>query len=187
MYRAFFANPLVLPEQYDFLNVAGVLSPGVFKLEGGTRPYKWDIKDAAGTQGATETYRGLRPSENIKGKFLFLTAAQIDEFFNVFVQLLHYDATKTAPKPINVLHPVLAANGITDLIVQEVGPLTHEDDHQLWSVTVEFAEYLPAQKKNATTTPTNTKTTTNTKGKPTVQDVQDKEIERLLEQANTPI
>lgn len=187
MYRFFYANPLILPEQYDFLNVAGVLSPGVFKLDGGERPYKWDIKDAAGTQGATETYRGLRPSDDIKGKFLFWTAAQIDEFFNVFVPLLHYDATKTAPKPINVLHPVLAANGITDLIVKNVGPLTHEDGKQLWSVTVEFAEYLPAQKKNATTTPTSTKTTTNSKGKPTAQDVQDKEIERLLQQANTPI
>jgi len=182
-----FANPLTSPEQFDFLNVAGVLSPGIFKLEGGERPYKWDVKDAAGTQGATETYRGLRPSEDIKGKFLLWTVEQIDEFFNTFVPLLHYDATKKAPQPINVLHPVLAANGITNLVTKNVGPLVHEDGKQLWSVTVEFIEYRPAQKKNATTTPKSSKTTTNAQGKPSVQDVQDKEIEKLLKQATTPL
>jgi hypothetical protein len=182
----FYANPLRLPEQYDFLNVAGILSPGVFVLSGGSRPYKWDIKDAAGTQGATETYRGLRPSDDVKGKFLFWTADQIDEFFTKFVPLLHYDATKSSPKPIDVLHPVLAANGITTLVTTNVGPLTHEGQ-QLWSVTVEFTEFKPAKKKNATTTPNSTKTTTNTAGKPTAQDAQDKEIEKLLELAKKPI
>lgn len=189
LFGVLFANPLTSPEQYDFLNVAGVISPGVFVLDGGGRPYKWDVKDAAGTQGATETYRGLRPSESIKGKFLFWQASQIDEFYNNFVGLLHYDATKKDPKPVDVLHPALAANGITSLITIDVGPLTHEDGKQLWSVTVEFKEYRPAKKKNVTKTPVNTvpfgpPSNLAGGGKPTAQDEQDREIERLLARAN---
>lgn len=189
MFGVLFANPFDSPEQYDFINVAGVISPGLFKLQGGGRPYKWDTKDSAGTQGATQTYRGLRPSGNIKGKFCFWTKTQIDEFYNSFVGLLHYDATKANPKPIDVLHPVLAANGITSLITEEVGPLTHEDGKQMWTVEVEFSEYRPAAKKNATSTPTSTKTQgNNSKGsKPTVEDAQDIEIKKLLEKAKSPL
>jgi len=186
MFGVLFANPFTQPEQYDFLNVSGVISPGLFKLEGGSRPYKWDIKDAAGVQGATESYRGLRPSEDIKGQFLFWTADQVTEFYESFVVLLHYDATKKTALPVDVLHPVLAANGITSLITTSVGPLEHLDK-QLWGVTVEFKEYNPAKKKNVTTTPNKTKTTTNTAGKPTVQDAQDQEIQKLLALAQQPI
>lgn len=182
-----FANPLVSPEQFDFLNVAGTISPGVCKLEGSSRPYKWDVKDAPGSQGATETYRGWRPSEGIKFKFLMWTAAQIDEFFGTFVPLLQYDATKSNPKPINVLHPVLAANGITNIVTKEIGPLV-DSGSQLWSVTVEFIEYRPAPKKNATSTPTGTNSNSKpgTGNKPTAQDEQDKEIQRLLDKARQP-
>jgi hypothetical protein len=178
-----FANPLVSPEQFDFLNVAGTISPGVCKLEGSSRPYKWDIKDAPGSQGASETYRGWRPSEGIKFKFRFWTAAQIDEFFGTFLPLLQYDATKSSPKPVNVLHPVLAANGITNLVTKEIGPLIDEGN-QLWSVAVEFIEFRPAPKKNATSTPngTNINTKPDTGSKPTAQEQQNETAERLRRQ-----
>lgn len=182
-----YANPFDSPEQYDFLNVAGVINPGLFILDGGTRPYKWDVKDTAGAQGATITYRGLRPSDDIKGEFQFWTAAQITEFYGTFIALLQYDATKSNPKPVDVLHPVLAANGITSVVTKEIGPLKHVGK-QLWSVTVEFMEYRPAKKKNATSTPTATKTDNKTNGgKPTAQDTQDKEITKLMALANAPL
>jgi len=193
MFGVLFANPFDSPEQYDFLNVAGVISPGLFKADGGSRPYKWDTKDSAGTQGATQTYRGLRPSDDLKGKFCFWTRAQVQEFYDSFVALLHYDATKANPKPIDVLYPSWAANGITSLITEKVGPLKHEDGKQLWTVDVEFSEYRPAAKKNATSTPTGTQTTSGNKGatgtgnKPTAQDAQDIEIEKLTNKAKTPL
>ncbi len=182
-----FANPLVSPEQFDYLNVAGTISPGVCKLEGGNRKYKWDVKDAPGTQGATETYRGWKVGDPIKFKFQLWTPAQIDEFFGTFLPLLEYDATKTNPKPVNVLYPVLAANGITNLVTDDIGPLVHEGN-QLWSVSVAFLEYRPAPKKNATSTPTgvNSNSKPKTGSKPTAQDAQDLEIQRLLEKAKQP-
>jgi hypothetical protein len=155
--------------------------------DGASRPYKWDLKDGAGIQGATITYRGLRPSEGIKFVFKFWTRDQIVEFYRDFLPLLTYDATKKAPKPISVLHPILAANDIFDLVTKEVGELTHEGQ-QLWSVAVEFIEYRPANKKNVTTTPKDSDTNKDETGdKPTVQDAQDIEIESLTNESLRPI
>ncbi len=182
-----YANPFTSPELYNVLITGGEESPGVCALvDGGGRPYKWDIKDQAGAQGASITYRGFRPSEGIAFKFKFWTAAQVDDFYNRYVPLLAYDATKTNPKPISVLHPVLMANDISSLVTDEIGPLTHEGQ-QLWTVTIKFTEYRPAKKKNVTSTPTGTTPSANSAAKPTVQDAQDQEISKLLAQAAAPL
>jgi hypothetical protein len=182
-----YANPLLNPSAFDVVVCAGVSSPGVFKLRGGGRPYKWDIKDAAAAQGATETYLGWKVSENIVGRFEFWESSQIDEFFNTFLPVLKYDATKTNPQPIQIVHPVLLANDITSVVTQNIGPLTHEG-LQLWIVEVEWAEYRQPPKKNVTTTPTGTNTNGDPKKKkPTAQDAQDLQIQQLLTEALKPV
>lgn len=182
------ANPFVRPDEYDFIVVAGTISPGLFQLlDGANRPYKWDTKDAAGAQGATITYRGLRPSE-IKTRFCFWTPDQIDTFYNSFVHLLQYDATKTKPKPVIVFHPALLANDITSLVVTNIGQLK-DLGGQLWSVAVDWLEYRPAKTKNITTTPKATKpaNSQNPGAKPTVLDTQDAELSALTAEARKPL
>lgn len=184
-------NPLRTPSLYDKLTVAGVDNPGVFVLvSGGGRPYKWDRKNPAGAQGATSTYRGWDLSTGIKGKFLLWTEAQIDEFFEVYLPLLQYDANKQEPKPVDVFHPALAQNGIKAIQVDEVGTLVDEGSgKQLWSVTVEFSEFSPAPKKNATATPESAKTAPDgsKETKPDVNDTLQREIEKELEMARRPV
>lgn len=183
------ANPLEAPEAWDKLNVAGVDNPGLFSLAGGGgRLYRWEVKDPAGGQGGFVTYRGWKLSENIKAKFQFWTATQIAEFYGSFLPLLQYDATKQAPKPVDVFHPALLANGITSVVVNEIGPLTDESQgKQLWSVTIDLTEYGPPPKKNATSTPDGAKASSGDGTKPSAQDEQDAEIEALLEEANKPL
>ena len=181
------ANPLVNPAAYNFVTCAGVKSPGIFKLSGGGRPYKWDIKDAAAAQGATETYLGWKISERIEGRFEFWLPGQIDEFYATFLPVLKYDATKTAPQPIQIFHPALLANDISSVITVHVGPLTH-DGGQLWVVEIEWAEYRPPPKKNVTTTPKGANANGDpNKKKPTAQDEQDRQIQELLNEAKKPI
>jgi hypothetical protein len=146
------ANPLVTPSAYDVIKIAGVTSPGVFKLHSGGRRYKWDVKFAKGSEGATETYQGWDPKKDIKGTFQFWRADQIDTFYQSFVPLLKYDATKTNPQPVPIEHPVLFESDILSVVTQEIGPLT-DLGRQLWSVTVEWIEFAPAKKKDVTTTP----------------------------------
>lgn len=183
-----YANPWDSPELYDILITAGVASPGICELtdEAG-RIFKWDRKDVAGAQGETITYRGLRGSQ-FAFKFKFWLKEQLIEFFEKFVPLLSYDGTKTTPKPISVLHPILAANDITSVVVEEIGSIKHDDGKQLWSVTVKFLEYRPAAKKNVTSTPKSTTNAAGAKavGKPSVLDTQDQQIAALMGQAFDP-
>ncbi len=184
------ANPLRNPELLDIAVISGRMAPGLFRLvDGGSRAYKWDVKDSAGAQGSTETYRGFKPSDGINGRFEFWTAEQIDEFYQVIIPLLKYDGTKKDPLPIALHHPVLYANDITQVVVEDIGPLK-DLGAQLWSVTVKFLEYRPAKKANVTSTPAklgrefhpdpNANTT------PTAADAQDRELEALLAEARKP-
>ena len=50
---SFTTDPLVTPGEWDVLYAAGQPSPGIFTLAGGQREYKWDVKEAPGSQGAT--------------------------------------------------------------------------------------------------------------------------------------
>lgn len=187
-------NPLRVPALYDILTVAGYDNPGIFILvSGGERGYKWDRKDPAGAQGATSTYRGWNVSTGIKGKFVFWTAVQIDEFFSTFISLFQLNAESKEPKPIEVFHPVLFANGITAVSVDSIGPLVDEGNgKQLWSVTIEMSEFRPAPKKNATATPKEPIVMSDphgdpNPGKPDVNETLRNEIAKELEMARRPL
>ena len=184
-------NPLRVPAYYDKLNIAGLDNPGVFILiSGGSRPYRWDRKSPAGSQGATSTYRGWDVSSGIKGKFVFWTADQIDEFFESYLPLLQYDANKQSPAPVDIFHPALNTNGVTAIQVDEIGPLVDDGNgKQMWSVTIEFSEFRPPPKKNATSTPNSAKTAPDgsSETKPSVEDDIDRELEKELEMARRPL
>jgi hypothetical protein len=182
------SNPLLNPEAFDVIVVAGVVNPGIVRVSGAERVFDWDVKDAPGSQGSTITYRGWKPTDSITLRFEFWEREQINEFYNEFVPLFYYDAAKTAPKPVDVFHPTLNANQVNSVVTKKIGPLTPEDK-QLWSVTIEVLEYRPAPKKNATSTPKGSAGTDPAKAaaKPTVEDEQDRQIAALLEQAKKPV
>jgi hypothetical protein len=192
-----FANPLRSPELINTIVIASVsFGPfgdvrGKFELldpEG--RPYKWDLKDAPGTQGATITFRGSRPSK-FKLKFTFGVgepsdqAAAMDLFDTTIAPLFFLDATKKQPKPLDVLQLLLAAVDIFALVPENIGGYEHEGGG-LYSYSIPCLEYAPAKKKNATSTPTSTVTTAKKTSSATFQDQQDREISSLLAKAAQP-
>lgn len=190
---ALLANPLLLPEFFDTLVAAGIsLGPapgsdvtGLFRLQDcDGRPFKWDQKDSPGTQGATITYRGWRPSK-MKFRFELWTPDDIDNFFALYLPSFQIDATKAAPKPVDVLHPVLSSLEIYSVVAETIGPLKHEGKG-LYSLTIEMLEYRQAKKKNVTTTPNTTSGTKPRQGVTTLEtfdDKQDAEIAALMNKA----
>ena len=182
-------NPLRVPQFYDKLNVAGVDNPGLFvRLGGGGRKFKWDRKDPSGSQGATSTYRGWEVTAGIKAQFQFWEAEQIDEFYESYLPLLQYDATKQSPKPVDIFNPALLANDVQAISVDEIGVL--EDlGKQLWSVTIEMSEFRPPPKKNATSTPKSAQASPDgsSQTKPSVEDKIDAEIAKERAQASRPL
>lgn len=186
-----FANPLDSPELMNTIVLAAKsFGPfgdfrGKFELQDcDGRPFKWDIKDAPGTQGATITYRGSRPSK-FRLAFYFWEAQQITDFDANIMPLLTIDATKTTPRPVDVLQLQLAALDIFSIVPGKVGEYHHEGKG-LISIKIECGEYNPSKKKNVTTTPNST-ITSGKPGKPrqlsTFEQNLDAENAKLLEQA----
>ncbi len=192
-----FVNPLRAPELVNTIVVAGV-SCGPFGdirakfelIDPKGRPFKWDIKDAPGTQGATITHRGSRPSQ-FTFKFTFGVgepvdqAKAIDDFDSKMAQLFQIDVTKKEPKPLDVLQIQLASVDIFAVVAENI--VGYEfDGAGLYVFTIHCLEYAPAKKKNATSTPTGTTTTPKKAQSQTFQDQQDREIASLLAKASQP-
>lgn len=171
-------SPLVDPSNYDKITIAGIDTGSlgfIVEVTGAERPYNWDVKRAAGSQGDTITYRGWSLAKP-KLKFKFWTDAGIQAFYDQVTPVIAYDADKQAPKPFDIYHPKLFANLIFWLVTEKIGDLVDEGA-QLWSVTVETLEYRQAKSKNATSTPEQSNSNQNGSAtKPTVLDDQDREI-----------
>lgn len=192
-----FVNPLRDPTSINTVVVAG-LSAGPFGdvrcmfelIDPKGRPFKWDVKDAPGTQGATITHRGARPSQ-FTFKFTFGVgepsdqADAMDRFDSTMAPLFQIDVTKKEPKPLDVLQVQLASVDIFAVVAESI--IGYEfQGNGLYTYTVHCLEYSPAKKKNATSTPNTTTTTAKKAQSATFQDQQDKEIESLLAKAAQP-
>ncbi len=185
-------GPIADPASYNRIIIAGVdtskSDAGVICVleAGGGREFVWDQKQTAGAQGFTTTYRGWKPSDGIKFRFLLWTPAQQDDFYQRIYPIIKIDAEKSEPKPVDIYHPVLFANDIFWVVTDDIGPLVDEGK-QLWTVTVTFREYRQAKPKNVTTTPNNANNAAGgANTKPSVTDDLQREIEAARREFEKP-
>ena len=183
------ANPLQSPEALDVAVIAGVTTapktldpPPITRiLDQDGRPYKWDTKDKAGAEGATQTYNGWKIGK-FKLRIECWTAEQIDYVEDTVVPLLRLQASKASPKPVSIYHVLLQARDVNACVIQQIGPWV-DLGRQLWSVTVECEEFRPAKKQNASTTPGSQKNNDKDgSGKPNIEDRLDAEIAKTYQQ-----
>ena len=157
-------NPIDYPQDWDFCTVGGVRSPGIIPkkgISGLDRVNKWDVKEGKGTKGATTTYVG-RPPIPFSIKFWLWTSAHF-QAWDAFASVLRYDPSKTSPgEAVSFFHPAAAdpSIGVSSVVVTKIGGITEEDDHGLYSRTVDFLEYAPAAQEAAVSTPAGSKYTT---------------------------
>lgn len=180
-----YADPINVPELWDSLVTADLLWGPPRRwvvIEGASRPYKIDQKDPAGAEGATTTYRGLKPSEfTIKLMMAptFQSSAEDFAFLAQFLSLFQIDANKKAPEAINILHPALAANDIFNVLPKSVGHITYSQGG-VYTVSIEVVEYKPAKKANVTTTP---KSSASAEKTPTVKTISEEDLAAQLSRA----
>lgn len=183
-------NPFDHPEVYDVVQIGGVRSPGVIKpggITGFKREHEWDIKKGKGAQGASLSYVQRPPAQ---GSITFTLVDRIHfEQWEDFRPQFLYDPTKTNPQAVDIFHPVLADLGIGSVVANSISQFEN-DGYGEWHCTVDFTEYFPPPKKSVVGVPTTSLTETLTKNKdgkdPAVQDAQQAEIQRLLDQASQP-
>jgi hypothetical protein len=154
-------NPIQHSQDADFLTVQGVRSPGVIPkggITGHDRENKWDVKEGKGTKGATTTYVG-QPPVKFSVKFNLWTVQHFADL-EKFLPVVRFDPTKDPSLSArSIYHPWLAPQDIVSVVTTKIGGIVHEGEG-LYSVTIEFLEYKPAPKTNATATPAATKYTT---------------------------
>ncbi len=144
-------SPFEDPKSWDTITIQGLSWYGKFEIRRGRRKYKWDVKDASGVEGATETYRGKRP-EVFTIRFFVWTDLMWTNW-KLFSLAFQYSGIKGIVIPVDVVHPALNAAGISQMVCDALGTLEKVSDDQMWAVDVEVREYFPPLLLNATTTP----------------------------------
>ncbi len=134
---------------WDVVKIANVTCPFVCKVGEAKRTSQWDVKLGKGTIGATTTYVGSPPAEfSIE---FFLCVADHFAAWDTFRPLLKYNPAGTK-KAVDIYHPSLASIDVSSVLVKSIGSVVHKGAG-LYSITVEFMEYLPAPKQSAVSTP----------------------------------
>ena len=152
------SSPWEDPKTWDEITFGGVTWYGKFELKGWKRHYKWDVKDAAGVEGATQTYRGKRPEAFSLAFFLWTPLMWVN--WKVFSIVFQYSGVKGLVIPVDVVHPAINAAGLSQVVCEDLGILERVDDTLMYSVTLRMREYFPPLPLNATTTPPGAATTT---------------------------
>ncbi len=184
-------DPILNPQAYDFAKIDGVENPGIVAPGGVTgfkRETEWEVKKGKGTKGGTATLTQLPPAKG-SIKFLLWEKAHFTQWVT-FRKRFKYDPTKKTVNAIDIYYPSLAKNDIHSVVTESLGLETPEGNG-LWSITVDFLEYLPAPKKTATGTPSGSSSKSGAAGasgqsSDPIADAQQKEIAKLLAQAQAP-
>lgn len=183
------ASPLAQPTLWDKVFVANVPNPGRAIIAGAGQLWKWDEKDAPGTQGSNLTYRGARNST-----FKITLRFWLEEHFaewDDWQTLLAYDATKKTVKAVDIYAPKLADRGIKSVIIHDISSVD-EIGVTRWAVVITCQQYSPP-KVSPTSTPNSstangTHFTESASGTPATdaEDAQQQEIAKLFAIAQQP-
>lgn len=152
-------NPYQNPRRWEYIECAGLISPGVIPkngVHGFDRKYNFDPKNGYGMYGSILTF-ALRPAA--EGSFTIWTwsSEQYDSMGN-FLQVLEYDPTKSVVKAIDIFYPSLATIGIRRVVTTGISPPIHMGGLKYeWRLS--FIEFRPPPKISAVSTPIVTKKT----------------------------
>jgi hypothetical protein len=147
------SGPFGDPKLWDTIKVGGQTWYGLFKIQGAGRLYKWDTKDAAGVEGASQTYRGKKP-KRFRITFYIWTDDFWTQWQQGFAENFKYSGLKGDVKPVEIFHPSLDAIDVSQVICIDLGAVERVSDDGMWAAVVELEEFFPQTIGNATTSPT---------------------------------
>lgn len=140
-------SPTLTPDLFDSIVLGGHVSPGVVKLSGHDRAYKWDVKEGNGQDGASSTFKGAQLT-SFTATFFLADDDERDawETFDAVIRGMVEGSSATA---LAIYHPDLARNRIDAVSAGKIGGMAH-DGMGGSTVAVTFQEYKPAKKKSST-------------------------------------
>lgn len=177
-------DPVTTPEAHDYIQVNGILNPGIAKLSGFKRDFGWEVKKGKGAKGSTVTLNEYPPAEGTVTLVFWLQ----DHFeqWREFRDIWDYDPTKKPIKAVDIYHPTLADLGINRVVCKSIGAVEPDSTPGLWKVVLTLIEYNPPPKKPAVSTPKGEDQNKKKNGGDEDLDPQQREIKKLLEEAKKP-
>jgi hypothetical protein len=126
---------------------------GYVRIEGVDRCYRIHQKDAAGQDGATITYRGLKPIP-FRIEFFMWTTAHWN-LWQLYSFGFNYTLLKTGVPLVayDVYHPSLAPIGITSITIDKVGSVVVDPNTKMGKAVLTVRQYIPTVPLPATSTP----------------------------------
>lgn len=150
-------NPYRSPLRWDYIEAAGIISPGVIPhggISGFDRRYSFDPKNGYGMYGSILTF-AMRPAATGTIRIWTWTAEQYDSM-PTFLNVLEYDPTKTKVQAIEIGHPSLAALGLRRFVTTGISPPRHLGGKKYeWSISL--IEFRAVPQISAVSTPITTK------------------------------
>jgi len=172
--------PSTHPLIYQSVIVGGKESPGVVTLSGHSRKHKWERQRPKGTAGEFSVNQGKDLIAFSASFFL----ADLDDVtaWDEFAKMLATTLDGPKPTALSVFHPDLVRQQVTDVVVEDLGPLQYDAKGGA-TVVVKFLEYRPPKAKPASKAQAKTRTGTTTLDPNAAAK---RELAALLEQAKTP-
>lgn len=143
------------PESWDRVVLGGVELPGVCSVEDLKVAGRWDIKEAPGTDGAIETYKGYTPAA-MRVRVRMWTEQQWDLWQAALLKFRPRPG-KESPGAFDIIHPATAAWGISAVIVTDIAGPSPGDPAGVIEFVLECREYFAPPKKNTTGTASSSK------------------------------
>jgi hypothetical protein len=128
-------TPLHRPINY--VEFAGVRTPGMAEVVGASSPRKWEKVESVGWSGAFLKYHGLELSSFSVHVRLYTRAEWLA--WHRFAPLVHRVPLGRFQKPIDVWHPLLEMLGIHSVVVEDVTQATQNED--VWEIEIKLIEY----------------------------------------------
>ena len=155
------------PSDFDVIVLQGQTCPGICRLSGFERKWKFDKKGGKGANGVDSTGTG---KGELSGtiKFFVWTSLQFLQWSD-YIALFQYDITKQKLQALQVYHPSLAELGISQLLCEYVTPFVHEGSG-LFTRDARMLEFSPPPKAAAVSTPTRATVTSTSKPNPAAID-----------------
>jgi len=148
-----FPHPDDYPDAWSTVVLAGVATPGVAEVSGGTVSYKWDKKQSKGASGATSTFKGReisKPSFKLHlCRDYYLGVDHVAAYLERVLPVLQGAMRANKPQALDAYHPAWAANGIGALVIEEIGQLESKGNG-LWTVEIKCSEYRPPKPAGGT-------------------------------------
>lgn len=172
-------NPIDLPDLYDVLFISGIQAPGIARIEGASRQYKWDVKTGKGLSGGTTTFQGADVPK-FKVVLKIWTQQHFDDW-GILREVLIDSVSQKSITALIVTHRYLQELNIFSCVVESIGmPKAVKESDSLYTVEFDLIEYHPVKKSGGTPTASKTQWVG---GAFTAQDKQLNDTAALLQQA----